>query len=1530
MLYLNTSTSGPITQTSQAGNYDNNYASLNQTNITTTSLSNESNTNITNTTTQNQTKLQTLSLSSQNYNPSISFVSLDQATHTVDLTGSGFALNPSNLYFYVYPYSSVTPPPPSTNSGSLQEGTLNNQNVNSNGDFTSQITLDSSLTKYPYYLAISEEVSSGSFLTSTVSFYNTNYVIVSPTPTISAVYNPGPDTISVTGSGFTSDNSVIVSYEIVSTATSGGSIAGAPNVYGTTTVTSDNTGAISATLPVYKTSSSYIAIISAYNTATKVYSNKINLKITAKQATALSLGTYEIAVLRVYNNTYFNDSPTLPGSSGISCSSLSSSSSSCQNQWNTEWENYWNKIISTGNGQVRQVGNIKLDFNDVVNPSSNFRAYNLYNISLDYQGDIFISSSETFGGATNSLIMKYQNQNAVSPTAKTLNTLYCTSITCLVPVFNYKDGAAAGDIFTEIATSPNGGQVYLASPAFGQIYVYNGNDLTYSSAINLGYSYGGQSSTAAPSTSSSSSSATTSSVASLASLNIYYWLSNGGLFGKTMPTLINANTQTNYDNDRNAFHRPLAIQDINGYLYVLDNWAGILGTQTNGKIEESSLFSSPNNGIYFNILTLRVINSTGYDVPIEPSQFNDMYQQFGCSMTSKYTSGSDTSSSCYYTPPSDLCVQPPISSGQFCAAYPVTTYLSNLECLGSTIYNFQSQYHYTCLNLGSMSNVYYQTASANLYPSNTYPPYGWILSANVSTLNDGTITNVYNVYSANERSNIGTYTSQEGYYPLGPAMPGISCSGHISTSCTIPQTSRVGFSINFNNTVAILTNGGPSSSSTSPFGYSELLISRFNIFNYTKIGGGINFVCYSSSMLGQCIYTPQLLGTSTAGGSTASSLLYPPIYLSNNPFNYYESLGAQKVFQYANNLYSTYSGGKGSAQSAANSNYNQNCINEVTNGLEPTGCINNYPSSLALTNILNGVSPATVALEVPPAVPILESSISGFSIIPYEYQQSMQESWTNFQLVAGFMWCPPSLPPIYYADSNTKYGYVETPLVTSGNLDAPIEGGKTYLSYENTYDSGYYVPNLSDVGVYLNPQIFFNISSNRLFGSAYINVTQNQNTNKQFVLNATQQLNYITSFTKIGSDMLVEAISSTPVNKVGSANAVNLNSPQTEPIATGIQYTPTLLGPPGFGTITLFNWYQQIVYESPIKLFINGSYGTLPYGYHRLIYVLQDRFNNTIFVPIDADIARLTTINLTINPVIDPANSNQTTINIQGTAGYYTTNALGYNFNPLSNGFVYLYYGQNINYNGINAKQSGNNGAFDAEQCAFGVSGKPGYPSSCVLADPLNTEQAQSGNIITYAPQVTNNGICQPPQQSIVNIQSFSCNIYSNALCPTGADGQSQYCYPENNNGDGVCTSQLGLMAIEQTNSLGQFSFNTIACGIGQQQILAKYYGYPGPEPVTAQQSYLPSSANPSTNQPSATFNVYTYSWMPNQTISSTQIGLFELSYGTLGLFGIILVIVIIIAMLILTHKLSKKKQKNRKTNKNSNRRKNTRKIQKR
>ncbi|MEM4034425.1 MAG: hypothetical protein QW257_00630, partial [Candidatus Micrarchaeaceae archaeon] len=72
------------------------------------------------------------------------------------------------------------------------------------------------------------------------------------------------------------------------------------------------------------------------------------------------------------------------------------------------------------------------------------------------------------------------------------------------------------------------------------------------------------------------------------------------------PNVLTAGFKANTEFDSANFHHPLGIQDVNGYLYVLDEWTGTLGSKT---FYTSGLVQTPD--VRYNILLLRAINSTG-------------------------------------------------------------------------------------------------------------------------------------------------------------------------------------------------------------------------------------------------------------------------------------------------------------------------------------------------------------------------------------------------------------------------------------------------------------------------------------------------------------------------------------------------------------------------------------------------------------------------------------------------------------------------------------------------------------------------------------------------------------------------------------------------------------------------------------------------------------------------------------------------------------------------------------------------------
>jgi hypothetical protein len=317
---------------------------------------------------------------------------------------------------------------------------------------------------------------------------------------------------------------------------------------------------------------------------------------------------------------------------------------------------------------------------------------------------------------------------------------------------------------------------------------------------------------------------------------------------------------------------------------------------------------------------------------------------------------------------------------------------------------------------------------------------------------------------------------------------------------------------------------------------------------------------------------------------------------------------------------------------------------------------------------------------------------------------------------------------------------------------------------------------------------------------------------------------------------------------------------------------------------------QSYLYTIGLDLIYNPSV----LGYNRFNYTYIDEFNNTINMPLDVDLANITSINLNTVSSLSPTNTNETTITVNGIAGYYPS-AFSTQLSPLpANSPIYLYYDTNINFYTDGLSPSTNPAAYYAyaEQCAFGTG------SDCTLANPVFSSNvpplgqgaigSQLANVVTFNTQYNSLGQCPPQPTSLLTpANTWECNIYGDFGLPqtgTSANGNIEYCVPDYVNGTGVLTSQLGLLGVATTNSAGDFGYTFTACGTGTARIQANYYGSPSPQPQVFYQPPLqqPQSSNTAEQLrplliPSIEFN---YSVAPNSTYTSLNIGTYYLSFG--------------------------------------------------
>ena len=130
-----------------------------------------------------------------------------------------------------------------------------------------------------------------------------------------------------------------------------------------------------------------------------------------------------------------------------------------------------------------------------------------------------------------------------------------------------------------------------------------------------------------------------------------------------------------------------------------------------------------------------------------------------------------------------------------------------------------------------------------------------------------------------------------------------------------------------------------------------------------------------------------------------------------------------------------------------------------------------------------------------------------------------------------------------------------------------------------------------------------NATSDRIFGGIYVNITTSAKSNRQEVLNATEQLNYIINTFSIGPDMKYQTISSVPVGPYYGVGYTAGVQPTlvNKILKTGFNYVQTTSPGSGFVNLNLFNTYQQFVYQSPLKLYINSTAQAYLGGYGGII-----------------------------------------------------------------------------------------------------------------------------------------------------------------------------------------------------------------------------------------------------------------------------------------------------------------------------------------
>ena len=1187
--------------------------------------------------------------------------------------------------------------------------------------------------------------------------------------------------------------------------------------------------------------------------------------------------------------------------------------------WDMEWYQYWSQLIAAQNDTTYVYKAINLS-------QTSLSSFTPINMSADYIGDAFLtgfySSLNSSSGTTSNTpaLAELDNITAWNPSASKITMGYNS----IIPGGS---SSTQAQMMPEIAASPTGTIVFLANQSDGgYIYAYSGHNYSfpYINSVNLAYQKQNAS-------------------GSSATLNITYWLSNNGLYGQHFPWInsflgtYSQTSQTNFDSP--IYHHPVGIQDVNGYLYILDNWAGaadVNQTSCNGSGQCNY------KGVFFSALTLRVINTTGTNLAVGPTAFDDLFQTGACSITP----ASALSTRCVGTTPSA------VSCSKGCTLSYTRCYAAGKP--GST-------YSYLCAASGTHSANYTSLATASFSGQNTYPPYGWIISANVTAaeldnLGDSNFYSItkYGTYSlcgVESGSYACNFTpsnaTQNGYLgslaAIGPhiialdtqGVTGYCVLGFLCFGNKVPQAIRMngdiraafapyfydtGFSVSFNQSISLLfTNyayqgtagnlGEYTYTAENPNLYSELLFTTMNAQNYTKVfQGDSQYTCYTNQSIAA------QLGSACEALNAIDSMS-APIYNMPDPFQYLESTGGQ---------FPTFPEAVGSSllQSPGSQAALQNCASSIAKtGAPPSSGCNGATSVQSAVSGAAGLAQGTAAgagIRVTGYNEPLTVTISGDVFVPYDYYTYLIQKWTNFN-----GWCYPfdtaaRVPPKPYHDHEdgvpVSYGapqglidyYTFTGTSTPSeyqSLTLPLHGGSVYLSNDNAY----YQQNLSDAGSVVSPYLSYVVQSSRQLTDLVINLTTNNlhgGDGSQYIINATHQLNYfITTYTQNmngkqypGYQLLFpnatnaseygQQAASTILAGSGKANQAPANYAGGNAILSYLPTAPSVLSLFSFiGGLSTVD--TKINMQSNLQLPGAQAYNTL--GYNRMVYTFKDAFNNTIAAPLDLDFAYGTSLSINMQASVNSTNANRTLLDISGTLNYLTPNGTS---KPLPGAQVYLYYGGNINFGQYNPEVS----PALAALCEFGKPGNLQVPANCTLANPLNPATKLNGGIVTFHTDYNAQGDCGPPPQALLANTTTNCNIYGAAgipsSCAKGAGGYVQYCVPEFSNGTGACSSQLGLIGTFKTGTSGNFSTQQLACGIGAATVYANFYGLPPPEPVTAKQTPLGLAASPSATCASgsctASTQVFNYSYFGSQTSQSVQIGLFELAYGSLGLLGLV------------------------------------------
>ncbi|MEM4064872.1 MAG: hypothetical protein QW582_01490, partial [Candidatus Micrarchaeaceae archaeon] len=1135
-------------------------------------------------------------------------------------------------------------------------------------------------------------------------------------------------------------------------------------------------------------------------------------------------------------------SSTFPDSlQDISNSDLSSNYATLWKQWESNWINYWNVLNAVQDANLYLVGGMEINYNSKTGKYGSYSfgsmpsSINNANfgflpsaMAIDYSGDIFLVGSNSKGKLSFGYVLidgsvASDSTIFLSPSTSTPTNLQPLPMLAAAP---------GGQYVYSVLSFRGYGATGNVSVFFVNTSAKNNNYFAFVGNISLSYSTSNN------------------------YLLLGEYLANGGpypaniikqkLQSANYSGAINhyiKNTQWKYSLiDSYSYHHPLGLYDINGILYVLDNWTfpTPITTSPYPMFEGSS------------ILMLRAFAANGTEIPIDPQYINDT-----------------------------------IPAGLFS-----NSYFSQIPASSSSSHFLQA-----------------------------YPPYGWPIAANIS-IPAKTLPYFSSITFCNTGNNGGAIGCD--YTPNSLAAEGLTSFPPIGPHLIMAesQNTKIWLSANYNNTAYMF--------SSTRYGskvQNSLVSFSINIVNYTKMNHMAYepYTCYVNSTSKEsqgyaanspCLLSKALLSMSSPVIGAPDSFAYT--ISQGSPMNY---LSLQNVVgsliptqQAGSALFGSTSAYSSKTPNAVVANALNSGCNAFNNNKQASCSSNEYPSNL----FGNFGSQNAKTL---PAQEYIQSSIQGYLLVPYNLTYTVENYYTNFKSLNGEQGttpagCPtgydaeckaycdllkPTPASVYFTGIEYGSALVPTYPYTTGTFNITVQGGPVYLrNPANIQD--YYQANLSDAGAIKPPQLSYIVLSNRLFGEMYINQSVAPTSSMQFapmkVLNQSNPFRYsiatymqeyaIGKSTKVFNAFQTEYISPNPVESTQPDvpqpfyYAYNSNNPN---LVYAFPRNFAFNRIPNASAYTeIYNLFSEEsnLYNTSLKIFSSKAL-----GYNRFIYTFVDEFNNTIYAPLDIDLANQTYISLNVSSSVDPSNANSTYLTINGFAGYYSASYMSAPAPLPANSPIYLYYDSNINYvNAYNSTAMAQN-AIAADICAFSLN------STCTLANPLNLSQANAANVINFNPNYDSSGACPPQPNSMISnsiISAFyECNIYGNYGLPAsgvGYNGNTMYCDPVFMNGTGTLTSQIGLIGIAYTNSNGNFSYKINACGAAIPKIIAEYYGWPPPEPQVFKQVPLALAGEQLTAQQIQALAVntleYNFSFTPASAAVPAQIGNYVLSFGSI------------------------------------------------